>query len=508
MNVNYLKVIVAATFAMLFTGMSVRADEIVQANVRQVPGEIMWVNLQEGQLQLRTDMSPMGGIREFRINRDETRVKNLADDEFLQIYDLHPGQNVAIDVVKGKEEKIVQRIVTQPGSFSNFQEAYGEIGAIDFSASTFTLVGRQRVGAEEENTVSYFYFDSKDIIVMQSLNRQHIDQIELKPGDVVRVEFVVRDGKRFAHSVTVYSPRLVNTSEVVNTSVMTTTSQYNDKDSLVGPRGPTGPAGFAGAQGLTGPTGPAGAALAGERGAVGPAGPIGEQGFTGPRGPMGDIARGPMGEVGPSGPAGEQGAMGQTGQQGNSSNGYSGPMGAVGPQGERGPVGNAGATGPTTYGPTGPAGYAGLAGEQGAVGEQGNQGSTTSGVAGLAGPSGAAGAIGDTGATGDQGAAGRVNSWTSYKEFNFSSNDAYLSPKGMEKISEITAYMKDNPSLQIGIDGTAANSNDQDLNDRRVNSIQQALIKDGVSADRIKTGGLEDKSFRRDGRIAILFKTA
>jgi outer membrane protein OmpA-like peptidoglycan-associated protein len=183
-------------------------------------------------------------------------------------------------------------------------------------------------------------------------------------------------------------------------------------------------------------------------------------------------------------------------------------MGAAGPQGERGPVGNAGAQGPTTYGPTGPDGYAGPAGGQGAVGEQGSQGSTTSGVAGLAGLSGPTGAPGGIGTIGEPGAPGVVGHWVFYKEINFSSNDAALSPSGMERISEIAAYMKQNPSLQIGIDGTAVNSNDQDLNDHRIVAIQQELIKDGVSADRIGRGRLDNSKFRRDGRISIFFKTA
>ncbi len=503
MNVKYLKMIFAVTASMVFTGISARAAEMMQSDVHQVPGEIMWVDLQSGQLQVQTDTAPVGDLTEFRIDRDETRVKSDPDNEFLQINDLHPGQDVTVDVVNGNEGKIVQRIITEPRPASDFMEAYGAIGAIDFSSGTFTLVGRQRVSEEEETNVTYFSFDPKNIIVMQSPNR-HMDQIEVKSGDVVRIEFVVIDGKRMAHAITVFSP----SPEVINTSVTAIASQNNDINSIVGPRGPTGPAGMAGAQGLTGPTGPAGAVLVGEAGAVGPVGPTGEQGFTGPRGQAGDVVRGPMGDVGATGATGAQGAMGQTGQQGNSLNGFTGPVGAAGPQGPQGPIGDAGATGPTTVGPTGPAGYAGSAGEQGAVGDSGPQGITTSGVAGLAGPSGDTGATGAAGEAGDQGAAGRVGNWVSYKEFNFAPTYSALSSVGLEKVSEMASYMKDNPSLQIGIDGIAANADDQDLNDLRVASIQQALINDGVSADRIKIGEFGNKIFRRDGRIPIFFKTA
>jgi hypothetical protein len=167
-----------------------------------------------------------------------------------------------------------------------------------------------------------------------------------------------------------------------------------------------------------------------------------------------------------------------------------------------------GAKGSTLYGPTGPTGEQGSAGQQGITGEAGSKGSTTEGIAGLAGPSGIDGAIGQQGSIGDQGFAGQVAYWNPYKEFNFPLNETSLDAADMRKVNEIADYLKRNPSLQIGIDGTAVRSRDQGLNDARVNAIRAALIDDGVSPDKISTGALGDKDLRRQGRIAVYFTTS
>jgi outer membrane protein OmpA-like peptidoglycan-associated protein len=71
--------------------------------------------------------------------------------------------------------------------------------------------------------------------------------------------------------------------------------------------------------------------------------------------------------------------------------------------------------------------------------------------------------------------------------------------------------MKDNPSIQLGIDGStnprAAEWRDQDLGDRRVKAVRDALVAAGVSADRISDGAFGDVQLRRDGRVEVLIKT-
>lgn len=489
MNNYCSKVFLAVTAAMLLTSVAVQVDAFAQGDVRQVPGEITWIDLQSGQLQLQTNTSPIGNIIDFRINREQTRVVNPADQS-LDINDLHPGQNVTIDVSNGQGDAIVQNITTEVSPSSDYLEAYGQIGTVDLLGNSFTLSGAQRVGTKEQNKVTSFIFDPQNIVVTQSPSKGPFDA-QMRTGQIVRIEYAMKDDQRMVRSITVFSPEIISEPAVVIPVTF-------EADSLVGPRGPTGPAGLAGPQGLTGPTGPAGIAIAGSTGATGPVGPMGQQGLTGPAGIAGDVVRGPMGATGDAGPRGEQGTIGQAGAQGDSVTGAIGPMGAAGPQGPQGATGAAGAAGSTTFGPAGPVGFTGQAGQQGALGEDGSKGSTTDGIDGSAGAVGAQGGTGAIGSEGDQGAAGRVDHWVYYKEFNFGPNDIYLSIAGLNKISEIAAYMKNNPSLQLGIEGT---------NDQHLNLIQQALIKEGVSTEKIILGKFGDPSHRRDGRVAVFFKT-
>lgn len=218
MNINRLKVFVAVTAAVLLTGMPVRAAE--QAHVSQVSGEITWVDVNLGKLQLKNDASPnTGEILEYRITKDETRVTNPSDKKFLTIEDLQAGQHVTVDVIDGQEDKIVQKITTEPVPVSDFQIALGQLQVIDLAAGTLVLEERPMIGEEGTRHLSYFVFEPKDIVVMQSPSIQPV-QLVLSPGDVLKVEYVVVNGKRHLRSITRYSPRVTSTT---TTTTITTT---------------------------------------------------------------------------------------------------------------------------------------------------------------------------------------------------------------------------------------------------------------------------------------------
>ena len=281
----------------------------------------------------------------------------------------------------------------------------------------------------------------------------------------------------------------------------------NEATSFVGPAGPQGPSGPAGSVGGVGATGNAGAGIAGPAGEQGPQGPMGVQGAVGATGVSGYVERGPTGEVGPVGPQGGQGYVGNTGSQGASAVGSVGPAGPAGPVGPQGPTGDMGAQGPTLVGPSGPSGSTGVAGAQGVTGDTGAQGSTTVGVMGATGRPGEAGPQGPVGSTGAQGAAGIVNSWTLYRVFWFDSNADGIRSDDTKKASEIAAYVNQNPSLQIGID-TFVDANNQDLRDRRVNAVRNALVQAGVPVGKIGTGGFGAPNSRRYARVEVLLKTS
>jgi len=394
-------------------------------------------------------------------------------------------------------------------------QAYTEMGASNIALRSIdgiitwidvkegVMILRNDVYQQSRGITDYIITLQKTLVT-DSADKQFLVVKDLRVGDHVNVELIDRPRDR-SEEIVARKITLMTKSDMDRTSTTTNTAVNYGRDSIVGPRGAVGPAGPEGEQGLTGARGASGVAIMGERGAVGPAGPVGEQGLIGPKGPIGFVMRGPVGPVGPMGPRGQQGVVGERGETGESLAGYAGPRGAAGPQGKRGPVGDVGPRGETLYGPTGPAGYAGSAGQQGTIGTTGSKGLTTDGVAGLAGFAGISGDRGAKGSTGDQGDIGRMGYWELYKEFSFSSDDTSLNNADMKTVKEIANYMKKSPSLQVGIDGIAVRSRDQNLNDVRINAIRDALINAGVSSDRIWSGSIGNKSLRREGRIAVYF---
>ncbi|MCX7013282.1 MAG: OmpA family protein, partial [Candidatus Sumerlaeota bacterium] len=84
-------------------------------------------------------------------------------------------------------------------------------------------------------------------------------------------------------------------------------------------------------------------------------------------------------------------------------------------------------------------------------------------------------------------------------------------PSDRTKVSAIAEYMRNNPSLRIGIDGSVDprgdDSRDLDLRNRRINAVGQALRQAGVPAQKLGTGMIGDPQLRREGRVAVLIAT-
>ena len=143
-----------------------------------------------------------------------------------------------------------------------------------------------------------------------------------------------------------------------------------------------------------------------------------------------------------------------------------------------------GETGWLVYGPTGPEGPAGLAGPAGPAGPAGSPG-----LAGLSGPQGPAG---------PQGSQGVAAVWQSFKDilFDFDKSDVRANEVG--KIKEIVAFMKQNPTFEIGIEGFAdprgTDAYNQALSERRVKDILDALVAEGGSASAIRSGAEGEKN--------------
>jgi outer membrane protein OmpA-like peptidoglycan-associated protein len=159
------------------------------------------------------------------------------------------------------------------------------------------------------------------------------------------------------------------------------------------------------------------------------------------------------------------------------------------------------------FGCTGPAGMMGPPGPPGMTGSQGPPG-----VTGAQGPAGMAGARSSA-------PAGTV--WASLKDFTFDYDRADIRSAEVNQPSEIAGYVRQNPSVRLGIDGSTdllrgTNQYNAGLSQRRIATVRDALIRAGVSPDRIETGTFAmqrasckdtvERCSQRDGRVEVLVR--
>lgn len=166
------------------------------------------------------------------------------------------------------------------------------------------------------------------------------------------------------------------------------------------------------------------------------------------------------------------------------------------------PVG--GPEGWKVYGPAGPQGPPGMAGPAGPPGPQG--------LAGLPGPSGPQGAQGPVGTRG----ADLV--WRQFGDVQFDLNKADLRPSEASKVSELAAYLKQNPTFRVELEGFAdprgSQTYNMKLSTRRVSAVRDALIAAGIPDERILIGAYgelnlkcaqaAEECFQQDRRVEVI----
>ena len=87
---------------------------------------------------------------------------------------------------------------------------------------------------------------------------------------------------------------------------------------------------------------------------------------------------------------------------------------------------------------------------------------------------------------------------------------------------EIATYLNQNPSVRVGIDGSTdllrgTNRYNESLSPRRIANVRDALIRSGVSADRIETGlfavervkcnDSAEPCSQREGRVEVMARS-
>lgn len=172
------------------------------------------------------------------------------------------------------------------------------------------------------------------------------------------------------------------------------------------------------------------------------------------------------------------------------------------------PVG--GADGWKVYGPAGSAGPAGAAGVAGIPGPQG--------PLGPAGPPGPQGVAGLQGPVGPAGVNGADLKWARFSDIQFDLNRADVRSAEAGKVEQLATYLKQNPTFRVEIEGFADPRGSQayniKLSTQRVNAVRDALIAQGVAADRIligaygklnrKTDGAGEMAWQQDRRVEVI----
>jgi len=147
---------------------------------------------------------------------------------------------------------------------------------------------------------------------------------------------------------------------------------------------------------------------------------------------------------------------------------------------------------------TAPAGPTGAVGAPGPLGPSGTQGKSGppggEGPAGPAGPMGPAGAPGPAGPAGPTGSPGST-SWVPAEDIHFAARSAKMLAHCTDKIERLVAWLEANPTVQVGLDGHAAEAQPEEraLSPDRVQVVRAVLIERGIDERRIHVGDFGDR---------------
>ncbi len=143
------------------------------------------------------------------------------------------------------------------------------------------------------------------------------------------------------------------------------------------------------------------------------------------------------------------------------------------------------------------------------------------GATGPMGPAGPMGAQGPAGPAGTQVQASAAKNWSSFRDFLFDFDKSAIRSNETSHVTDIAAYMKQNPTARVGIDGhtdpRGTDAFNQGLSERRVNNIRDALVNAGVAPAKINTGAFGESQpkcnestepcWQRDRRVEVLIGT-
>jgi len=108
--------------------------------------------------------------------------------------------------------------------------------------------------------------------------------------------------------------------------------------------------------------------------------------------------------------------------------------------------------------------------------------------------------------------------WAKFNNILFDFDKSDIRADETSKVAAVAAYLNDNPSAKVGIDGYAdprgTDAYNQALSERRVSAVRDALVQAGGAGDRIQTGAFGEQRlacpesteacWQRDRRVEVL----